>query len=201
MPKRLTTRKTKKQQGGARGYAFKRPSAPSGRNSTYTHEDVAEFFNVLITKKIDYDHGQLQTSLPRFFIVNKSHGERGKIIIDPKWHKMINEATFTPDEATETKGYTPLYYALRYGADYMIIDMLFGVITDINRPNSGRDRSTPLIGLCYGKDETARVNYNYITNAIRKFVERKAFLNIANNRGETMLTWLNYKSMSGLIDL
>jgi len=193
MPKRLTTRKTKKQQGGAYGSA--RPSARSVENSTYTPEDVAEFFNVLKTTKIVYEQGRLQTSLPRFFIVNKSHGERGKIIIDPKWHKMINEATFIP------KGYTPLYYALRFKADNMIIDMLFDVITDINRPNSGGDRSTPLIGLCYGKDEPARVNYNYITNAIRKFVERGESLDKANDIGETMLTWLNYKSMNGLIDL
>ena len=108
---------------------------------------------------------------------------------------MINEATFTP------RGYTPLYYALRYGADYMIIDMLFGVITDINRPNSEGDHSTPLIGLCYGADQSARVDYNYITNAIKKFVERRESLDKANDSGETMLTWLNYKSMNGLIDL
>jgi hypothetical protein len=36
MPKRLTARKTKKQQGGAYGYASSRPSARSVVNSTYT---------------------------------------------------------------------------------------------------------------------------------------------------------------------
>jgi len=79
--------------------------------------------------------------------------------------------------------------------------MLFGVITDINRPNSGGDRSTPLIGLCYGAHQSARVDYNYITYAIKQFVERKAQLDILNTENETMLTWLNYKSMNGLIDL
>jgi hypothetical protein len=113
---------------------------------------------------------------------------------------MINEATYTPEKATGTKGYTPLYYALRYEADYMIIDMLFDIITDINRPNSGGDKSTPLIGLCYGKTQEGRVNYNYITNAIKKFVTRKERLDLQNTYGETMSYWLNYKSVNGLID-
>jgi len=199
MPKCLTTRKTKKQQGGAHGSAEARHStrhSVSASANTYTSKDINDFFESLRHTKFEFDQGHLYSKLPRFFIEDNSRdGRRGKIIIDPKWHKMINEATYT------SKGYTPLYYALRYEADLMIIDMLLEVIKDINRPNSGGDNSTPLIGVCYGENNDARVNYNYITNAIKKFVERKAILDLKNRNGETMFNWLNYKSINGLIDL
>ena len=97
-----------------------------------------------------------------------------------------------------TRGQTPLYVALRFGATQEMIDMLLEIITNINRPNI--DGSTPLIGLCFGKNNDARISWNRTTGLINIFCNKGADITIKNELGESALGILELKGANKLIN-
>ena len=184
MPRR-TSRKTKKQSGGA--------ASPAG-SGQYTQKDVNDFFEQIIKPKtksgapVGYyaNSGILD---PKFFELKPS--ARHVLQIKSTWHKMVNECFNSREQ-------TPLYVALRFNADSEMIDMLLEIIKDVNRTNS--DGSTPLIGLCYGAQEMEQINFGKVTSIINKLCyKHSANLNIQNSQGETPLSILYNKSMKNLI--
>ena len=96
------------------------------------------------------------------------------------------------------RGQTPLYVALRFNATQDMIDMLLNLNIDINRPNT--DGSTPLLGLCFGKDINSRISWNRTTYLINKFCSKDADISKKNNVNETALDFLKIKGEKKLID-
>jgi hypothetical protein len=171
--------RTRKQAGGAAAaYA-----SVSNTDNDYTPKDVEEFFNEILKKS---KHGYFAN----FGILSKEFfelkpGARHVLQIKSKWTKMVNECL-------NSRGQTPLYFALRFEAENEMTDMLLNTITDVNRPN--RDGSTPLIGLCFGSNESAHINFLYVTNMINKLCATyNANLNIANGKGEKPMDILKFK--------
>lgn len=183
---RHTSRKTKKQSGGAALYAS---------NSSYSQKDVIDFFDQ-ITKPKKTKNGEPVGYYANHEILNLKFfelkpGARHVLQIQSKWNKMVNECFNSREQ-------TPLYVALRFNADSEMIDMLLEIIKDVNRSNS--DGSTPLIGLCYGAKETETINFGKVTSIINKLCyKHSANLNIPNLQGETPLSILYNKSMKNLI--
>jgi len=168
--------------------------------NTYNETDVEEFFKNIIKSRGGNGYFAHTNILSKtFFQIN--HNERHILEIKPEWINMVNTCF-------NKNGHTPLYFALRYNAEYEMIDMLLEKITDINRKNNidstnnikFTDGSTPLIGLCYGPNESDIINWQKFSDLLAKLCKRKADTKIKNTRGETAFTWLKYKGDNGLID-
>lgn len=187
MKKQLNKRTKKHQRGGA-------ASATRASNGAgYTQADVDEFCNAITTQMDAGYYAASSTKLDaKFFMQNSS--VRHAMMIKPDWHKMVNESY-------NSRGQTPLYVALRFGATLEMINMLLDVITDVNRPN--KDGSTPLIGLCFGNSDGANVNFRNITDMITKIVRRGGIkaLQISNKLNETPFDILKKKADNNLLTI
>ena len=183
----------RKMKGGSR--SSKSFSKSINIEKAYNEKDVEEFF-LNITKSFNenntyFAHSNILSD--KFFKINKE--KRHVLEIKPEWINMVNTCF-------NEKGHTPLYVALRYNAEYEMIDMLLEKITDINRKNNIKitDGSTPLIGLCYGLNDNSIINWQKMSNLLSKLCKIGADTKIKNTRGETAFTWLKYKGDNGLID-
>jgi len=190
MPRR-TSRKTKKQSGGA--------ASPAG-SGQYTQNDINEFFVEIMKPKtkdsvpVGY-YANMGILDAKFFELKPGVNARHVLQIKSMWHKMVNNCY-------NSFGQTPLYVALRFNADSEMIDMLLSIIDDVNRPNAphSKDQSTPLIGLCFSKGEMEKINFGKVTSMINKLcLKHGADLNIQNSQGETPLSILYNKSLKNLI--
>jgi hypothetical protein len=188
MKKQLNKRTKKTQRGGAASAArVSRPSGPSNGDG-YTQADVDEFSKAILTPMDAGYYGASSIKLPPKYFDRNSKVRHGMLIL-PKWHKMVNESL-------NSRKQTPLYVALRFGATREMIDMLLDVITDVNRPNG--DGSTPLIGLCFGDRDDAKVNFRNIANMIITIVGRGGIeaLQIPNSHQETPFDVLKSKAVN-----
>ena len=95
-------------------------------------------------------------------------------------------------------GQTPLYVALRFGATQEMIDMLLEITININYKNT--DGSTPLIGLCFGKNADEKISWNRTTGLINILCNKGADITIKNNINESALKILEYKGDKKLIN-
>jgi hypothetical protein len=118
---------------------------------------------------------------------------RVSVNLSPEWLKMFNECK-------NTRGQTPLYVMLRFGANESLIYNLFLDFPskiDVNRQNN--DGSTPLLGLFYGLGQDSPINFERVSFICNKLLYNGGNLNIPNLNGETALNWLLYKNANGLI--